>query len=109
MEVNIGGQLRKLKVGMWTSKRVADWYMKDPESTFNPIERQLKILYFGLDYPENNVPEGFNELMVSNWIDDMPQEEYDKMIEFAMQALGFIVATIDKEADKMFNQPTPTE
>ena len=45
MEVNIGGQFRKLKVGMWTSKRGADWYMKDPESTCNPIERQWKILF----------------------------------------------------------------
>lgn len=104
MEVNIGGAIRKLKVGMWTSKRVADWYMKDPESTYNPIERELKILYFGLDYPENNVPEGFNELVVSDWIDQMEQSEYDKMMPFAMEALGFMVATINEKADKMFQQ-----
>lgn len=104
MDVNIGGQPRKLKVGMWTAKRVADWYMSDPESTYNPMDRQLKMLYFGLDYPENNVPEGFNEMVVAEWIDDMEQEEYEKMRAFAMQALGFIVATIDKEAERMFGQ-----
>ena len=104
IEVEIGGQLRKIKMGMETAQKVANWYLTDPQGIFNPITRQVKAVLFGIDRKENNLPEGFDEAMLMDWIDDMPQEVWDEVEEFTQMALGFIVQTINEKADKMYQE-----
>jgi len=104
IEVEIGGQLRKIKMGMETAQKVANWYLTDPQGIFNPITRQVKAVLFGIDRKENNLPEGFDEAMLMDWIDDMPQEVWDEVEEFTQTALGFIVQTINEKADKMYQE-----
>jgi hypothetical protein len=101
MEVEIGGQLRKIKMGMATCQKVSNWYLNYPEETYDPIKRQLKIVAFGLQHKENALPEGFDEEMLADWIDELDQDVWDKIEEFTMQALGFMVATINNKAEKM--------
>jgi hypothetical protein len=103
IECNIGGQSRKIKMAMETSMKVAEWYLNEPLELFNPILRSLKAVYFGIDREENNLPDDFDEKMLIDWIDDMPQEEWDKIDEFTSRALGFMVAAINEKAEKMMD------
>lgn len=104
MEVNIGGKLRKVKFDMRTAKLVTDWLIESPNGLINPFERTLKSLTFALSRKENDMPSDFDDEMLSDWISDMEQSEYDELEKFANTSLGFMVAMINQKFDQL--QPT---
>jgi len=103
MEVNLGGQLRKVKMGMATYQKVATWLLEDPQGIFNPVTRPLKAVFFGLQHSANALPKDFNEETLMDWIDDMEQSEWDALEVFAEESMGFMLATINQKAERMEN------
>ena len=75
IEVNIGGRVRKVKMAMEASKKITDWLLSDPQGIYNPTTRFVKSVMAGIDRKENDIPDGFDETMLMDWMDDMEQEE----------------------------------
>lgn len=101
MEVNIGGRVRKVKMGMATYQKVATWLLEDPQGIFNPVTRPLKAVFFGLQHKDNELPKDFDEEDLMDWIDAMEQAEWDALEVFAEEAMGFMLATINQKAERM--------
>lgn len=104
IEVNIGGQKRKIKMAMEASMKLTDWLLSDPNGTLNPYRRLVKSIMVGIDRKENNLPVDFDESMLMDWIGDMEQKECDDMEAFVEEALGFIVATTNKKLEAIFEK-----
>lgn len=104
MEVNIGGETRKVIFDMLTASMVADWALNSPEEMYNPIKRTMRAITFGLKRKGNNIPKDFDDETLAEWISDMEQEQYDELETFANISLGFMVATINKKAEEMMPQ-----
>jgi hypothetical protein len=102
IEVEIGGAKRKIKMGMETMQKIGDLLLHDTEALYNPITRVVRACLFGLDRKENNLPDGFNESMLLDWIDELPQAVWDEIEEFVSTALGFTIEILNQKMDSLY-------
>lgn len=107
IEVNIGGKVRYVKVGMMAMQFIGELVVKEPEILYNPIKRVVKVLQFCLNAnPKNEMPKDQPEEQFYDWLDDMDQEEWEKVETFISTALVFTVQTLNQKMESLL---TPTQ
>lgn len=93
LHINIGGQKRFAKYTLNTFFR----YDKDAEEdgagfrmlVSSQMGGLLKLTRYALDYPGNNnkLPENFDDEMVSDWIDELPQKDLNELVATMMNSV----------------------
>jgi hypothetical protein len=100
IQINIGGQIRRLTIGMRVSEFIASEIPKGVEG-FNMHARYIKVMYIGLKNPQNSLPENYSEDVVVEWIDSMSMDEWEVVRGFIDESLGFIVADYINSIERM--------
>ena len=95
IQVEIGGQLRTFKFGMNTLSNFSQLHSGKPgdfgdQFTKDPIGALRDLAYCGLltRRSENDLPEDFTPETVGDWIDEMPQADWDQVRTVMMGALA---------------------
>lgn len=116
MHLKIGGQKRFVKFTLSTFKRFDK--KKDMDGAAlalvmgNMMVALLDLTEEALSYPENKnqLPEDFGSEMLSDWIDDLPKPELEKLVACMMEALKKFGAVFSNQTEKMAPiPPTPTK
>lgn len=94
LTVAIGGRERTLKFGMNTLAAYANLHTGSPgdfgsQFSQNPIQAMIDMTYCGLQAKasENELPEEFSPYVVGDWIDELAQEDWERIKTVMMGAM----------------------
>ena len=81
---HIGGQKRAFTFSMFANALYFEFMAKHGDIGFNA---GIGIIYGALkaNEKENNLPKDFGMQVLCDWIEEMPQEDYDEIVELGMK------------------------